>query len=227
MSIILRVDDFPGTKPDEFWKHNLDNFKKFDDVLGENGVRQYTLGVIPKYLDERQIDWLASNERIRVALHGIEHDERFLNEFREHETQEDIQKKLSSACTNISRCNGDGRIRCYIPPHNVVDLKTARALAFEGFDDLMCGPGTDETQLSLIRSSGLFDRGRVTFSEHPLFYGRTDEMIRAHSEKAIEDAFVFPEVTVVTLHWTWEHNIGFSTLKTFMKRVGPLFSERS
>ena len=71
MSLTLRVDDFPGTKPEEFWKHNLDNFKHFDALLEKHNVQEYTLGVIPKHTTPEHIDWLAENPRVRVALHGI------------------------------------------------------------------------------------------------------------------------------------------------------------
>ncbi len=217
MSVILRVDDFPGTKPPEFWKHNLENFKKFDAVLEDHGI-SYVLGVIPKYTDRKMITWLAQNERVRVALHGIEHDERFLNEFRDHETELDISQKLTAAVDSISECNGDGKVDCYIPPHNCIDMKTARALARSGFTDLMCGPGTELPVYSQIQQSGLFEN--LSFSKKPYFYGRTDEL------SAIDA--IFPQLShaasseteeVFTLHWTWEMNIGLENLRSFLSRV--------
>lgn len=218
MSVILRVDDFPGTKPPEFWKHNLDNFKKFDAVLGEFGI-SYVLGVIPKYTDVKMISWLAQNERVRVALHGIEHDERFLNEFREYETEFDISQKLIAAADYLKECNGDNKIDCYIPPHNCVDMKTARALARAGFTDLMCGPGTDTDVYSQLEQLKLFKN--LSFSKKPYFYGRTDELAKFDTFVSLTRAAKSDAEEIFTLHWTWEMNIGLDNLRSFLDNVGP------
>lgn len=227
MSVFLRVDDFPGTKPKEFWKHNLDNFKRFDAVLEKHGVPQYTLGVIPRYTTEQHIDWLSANPRVRVALHGIEHDERFPNEFRDYETEDDIFMKITSAKEPLRRCNGNGEVECYIPPHNVVDLKTARALVRAGISDLMCGPGTDMTTYSQIKNAKLFGYHRLTYSHHPTFYGRTDEMI--DRDAAIPKILEGSETSagyVMTLHWPWEWNIGLESLDRFLGQLPGIFGER-
>ena len=227
MATFLRVDDFPGTKPEEFWKHNLDNFKRFDEVLEKNGVPQYTLGVIPKYTTEAHIDWLAQNPRTRVALHGIEHDERFPNEFKPHETEDDIYRKIMSAKEPLRRCNGNGEIDCYIPPHNVIDLRTAKALVRSGISDLMLGPGTDKEVFAQIRNSKLFSYHRVTYSYHPTFYGRTDEMMdRDHAIPAILNDSRTSSNSVLTLHWTWEWNIGLESLDRFLCQLQGIFGER-
>ena len=33
MALKFRVDDFPLTKPEEGWRHNLEAFKRFNDVM--------------------------------------------------------------------------------------------------------------------------------------------------------------------------------------------------
>lgn len=219
MSVILRVDDFPGTKPEEFWKHKLDNFKKFDEVLERNGIQEYTLGVIPKYTTEEHIDWLASNPRIEVALHGIEHDERFPNEFRDHETEDDIYQKIVSASQPLARANGRGKLFRYIPPHNVVDLKTARALKRAGFTTLLGGPGSDERALDWIHENGILE---VLYSKHPVWYGRSDEMMQGDIVRTIlEPGYVGHQC--LTLHWTWEWNIGLENLEKFLSQIGHVF----
>lgn len=219
MNTILRVDDFPGTKPQEFWKHNLDNFKRFDDVLARHAIPQYTLGVIPKYTSEKDRDWLASNPRVEVALHGVEHDERFPNEFREWETEDSIFDKIVAATAPLKRCNSYGEVARYIPPHNVIDLKTVRALKRAGFTGLMCGPGSDE-QVMQEASKVL----HVMYSRHPIFYGRTDEMLDRDGcvERIIHESKFLKE-RCVTLHWTWEYNIGLNSLDRFLTELGHIF----
>jgi len=216
MSVILRVDDFPGTKPEEFWKHNLDNFKRFDEVIEKNGIPEYILGVIPKYTSEKDLDWLAQNPRVRVALHGIEHDERFPNEFRDHETREDIYRKIVSAIQPLKRCNGNGKVDCYIPPHNVIDLKTVGILHAAYFETLMCGPGSDDLPMRYAKELGM----NVLYSSHPLFYGRSDEMM--NRDKSVEAILANP-AGVVTLLWTWEWNIGLDNLDKFLGQVNEVF----
>lgn len=215
----LRVDDFPYTKPEESWKHNLENFKQFDAVLEKHGIQEYTLGVIPKYVTSEQLDWLAENPRVEVALHGIEHDERFPNEFKEFETEDGIYSKLMSAKAPLKRCNGFGDVTTYIPPHNVVDMKTARALVRAGFTTLMCGPGTTKPVYSQLKESKLFSRHTLTYSEHPYFYGRSDEMLDCGAHHVINDSLETTMAKVVTLHWTWEWNIGLENLDAFLSEI--------
>ena len=214
MSVILRVDDFPGTKPDEFWKHNLDNFRLFDGVLSKY-VDQYVLGVIPRHTTPEMVEFLAVNERIVVALHGVEHDERFMNEFREHETEQDICDKVTSAVYPLRRCNGTNDITDYIPPHNVIDRKTARALKRRGFRRVFGGPGMDQTMCDSVVEEGL----DLLYSPHPLWYGRSDEMMARGSVAEIKRE----ARGCVTLHWPWEWNIGLQNLDTFLHQISEVF----
>ncbi len=212
----LRVDDFPYTKPDERWKHNLENFKKFDAILEKHGIGQYVLGVIPKYTTKEDIDWLSENPRVEVALHGVEHDERFANEFRDFETEDGIRSKLISAKEPLKRCNGFGDVTTYIPPHNVIDFKTAKALRKAGFTSLMCGPGTALQVYDTIRDLKLFED--LSFSTSPYFYGRSDEMLECGADRQINEMRWKPNI-VLTLHWTWEWNIGLENLDRFLEKI--------
>ena len=219
MSAVLRVDDFPGTKPEEFWKHNLDNFKKFDAVLERHGIESYVLGVIPKYTTEEHIEWLSSNPRIEVALHGIEHDERVLNEFRDYETEESVYQKIMSAISPLKRCNGFGKILRYIPPHNVIDLKTCRALKRAGISSIMGGPGTD---LRIMDSTA--NDFHWLYSRHPIWYGRSDELMdRDNAVDRIIEESNYLRNRCLTLHWTWEQNIGLQSLDKFMTEISSIF----
>lgn len=215
MSIILRVDDFPGTKPAEFWKHNLENFKRFDDLLGEY-VDLYVLGVIPKYTTPEMIDFLEMSDRIQVALHGVEHDENYLNEFRDYETEDEVLQKILSAKEPLKNCNAGVDIIDYIPPHNVIDVKTIRALFRAGFRRIYGGPGTDQSLFTVARSMGF----ETLYSHHPIWYGRSDELLnRDEAHKVINLPIFKEQQTVLTIHWPWEWNIGLDNLRKFLEEI--------
>lgn len=219
MSVTLRVDDFPGTKPEEFWKHNLDNYKHFDDVLAKY-VPEYVLGVIPKYTTEEMVRYLEQNSRIRVALHGVEHDERYPNEFREFETEEQIFNKLVSARQPFQKCNGAFDVVDYIPPHNVIDRKTLDALKLAGFKRVYGGPGTEPDPWAYANEIGL----KFLYSHHPLWYGRSDELFsRDKAQDVILQQAKYPGENVLTLHWPWEWNIGLHNLDVFLHTIAEVF----
>lgn len=211
MSWTIRVDDFPGTKPEEFWRHNLENFKRFHDVL-EKHEKNYVLGIIPRYTSEGDIQWLKKQPLIRPALHGIDHDERFPNEFRDFETEDDIVRDLNAATSRLDPMVVPGYVEDYIPPHNVIDRKTCNALIRANFRNLYGGPGSDAGVLKYAQEMGL----NVIFSPHPTWYGRSDELL--HRDRSHE---VVGRSTqgCLTLHWTWEHNIGLENLDRFLTEV--------
>lgn len=204
--LLLRVDDFPGTKPEEFWRHNLDEFRRFDDVVARHGHR-YVLGVIPKHTTEADLDFFERSPHIDVALHGRNHDERFPNEFLPHETYNEVCEALASCKTRLDRCNAGG-VDVYVPPHNVIDRRTVLALKQAGFKHVFGGPGTDE---------GVFDECLVglTMFDAPFFYGRSDELLSCGAVEHITGA----SDPRLCLHWTWERNIGLEHLERFLKEL--------
>lgn len=217
--ILLRVDDFPGVKPEEFWKHNLENFKVFDALLEKHGIEEYIVGVIPRYTKPEHIEWLSQNPRIEVALHGVNHDNRFPSEFRDHETEDDIYRKLLSAKEPLKRCNGYGDVHVYIPPFNAIDIKTCRALKRANFTTVLCGPGTDRTVIDAMGDELLF-----VYSRHPVWYGRSDEMLnRDSAAERIRDEIDDVKNRCVTLHWTWEWNIGLDHLDRLLREISDIF----
>lgn len=200
----VRVDDFPGTKPDEFWKHNLENFKRFDSVMEKHGVT-YVLGVIPKWTSPADVEYLASNPRIEIALHGVNHDERFQNEFRDHETENDIYQAIVKAQTFL----GGSGVTTYIPPHNVIDRKTVNALKRAGFTRIFGGPETDPNVLEFAKGKGIVVQSHMP----PFHYGRSDELLAHGSPVALS---IDPSLG---LHWTWELNIGLENLDKFFTEI--------
>lgn len=219
MSVILRVDDFPGTKPEEFWKHNVDNFKRFHETVSKY-VPEYVLGAIPRHTTAHMVDYLESTDGIRVALHGVDHDERYPNEFRDWETEEDVFNKIVSAKQPFQKCNGAFEVADYIPPHNVIDAKTLNALKLAGFRRIFCGPGTDDSAIVHGRSIGL----DMYYSSFPFWYGRSDEMLsKGAHEQIIKSQFTDSGTHCLTLHWPWEWNIGLHNLDVFLHQIAEVF----
>lgn len=206
--IKFRVDDFPGTKPDEFDHHNIANFHIFNSVMRSFGIK-YTLGVIPKYTTYYDLKYFNDNmDNINVALHGINHDEKFMNEFMPFYTVKDIAMMLQEASQSMSKfCTIDS----YIPPHNEIDSRTCNALKSIGILKVFGGPGTNLDVVAYARSIGL----EFNMSEFPLCYGRTDEMIMTKSVTFLSENCKDNDV-YVTLHWPWEYNIGFDHMKRYL-----------
>lgn len=237
MSLIYRVDDFPGVKPEEFWKHNLESLKRFDAVMEANGVEEYYLGVIPKHVTQEQLEWIATCPRIVTALHGIEHDERFPNEFREWQTTKDIRQAISAAVARLNPLVGP--VDSYIPPHNVIDRKTLDALRQCGFKTLFLGPGSDPSIFISAQLPLLHHVGSFKFIDHPGFetyysgpdgvmYGRTDElMVKQYSMDHIKYEMQSHNPHCLTLHFTWEVNIGLENLDLFLKELKKPWEKRS
>jgi hypothetical protein len=221
-ALLFRVDDFLYTKPEEQWRHNLENFKKFHAVMFSH-ARYYTLGVIPKNVTEDQLVWLGEHPSIEIAQHGILHDERFPNEFRDWHTEDQIFHLLHQNKVWLEQWSGR-EIVSYIPPHNVFDRKTVNALKRAGFRNIHCGPGS-EFEMSMYS----FDQGIHTVPSFPPYYGRSDEMLQRGTVEALKEEVSIREnpfcsfgPITVTLHWTWETNIGLEHLDRFLTAIDGL-----
>jgi hypothetical protein len=216
---LFRVDDFPGTKPNEFYRHNLETFKEFHQVMSKYSL-SYDLGVIPVYSSDEALRWLGQQPNIRVAMHGVNHDERFPNEFRDHQTEAEVYAILRNEKAILEEETGKP-VHAYIPPHNVIDRKTVNALLKAGFTMLHSGPGTDFDVAMYACENGL-----QTFPSFPPYYGRSDEMMAGGSVNAIiseskarENPYNSHGPLVIGLHWTWEKNIGFEHLDLFLSKI--------
>lgn len=217
----MRVDDFPGTKPVEFHKHNLDSFKVFDEILRENCVNEYYLGMIPAYIETEHYEFFKENEHIIPAVHGLIHDERKVDEF-DGMCKGDITHRLN--VTRISMENLIGRkIDTYIPPHNYIKYEHLMLLAMAGFKRLMVGPGLDDKLINTLNVSQY--EIELMQSYPPYEYGRTDELAQIPSVEKMESELEENQSVLFTLHFPWEVNIGFEYLKSFMQRMAPLFKE--
>lgn len=216
----IRVDDFLFTKDNETWRHNLDNFKLFDAVMEKHSLN-YVLGVIPRTVTTEHIQYLKHNPKVEIALHGINHDERFGNEFPNYLTEIDVKDRLGAAILDLQeKHNGHTLaisnffITKYIPPHNIIDHRTVRVLSKLGFDTIFGGPETNEAVVDYARSLGI----RFEISEPPLEYGRSDELLERGSVKHIKSEIETRPVWL-TLHWTWETNIGLEHLDKYLTEL--------
>lgn len=215
--IRLRVDDYPSSKPDEFWKHNFDNYVKFHDTIRKHTEASYLLGVIPKHTTDEDLRKLSELSGIIIGMHGVEHDERFQNEFRPYLTINDRVKVLTAG---RSRLRGlvNQEVDIYLPPHNVIDDNTRTALQLSGFSAFTGGPETDLTL------PGLFD-GSIKYlhSQAPLEYGRSDELLQRGSAKYLMNKMASANPSdwdiYLTLHWTWEYNIGLEHLDRYLAEI--------
>ena len=124
-----------------------------------------------------------------------------------------------SAKEPLRRCNGSNEVTKYIPPHNVIDDKTCQALKRAGFDSVYGGPGSDTSVLErAYRMYGL----KSYFSKFPTWYGRSDEMLqrKSHEQIVVEKEIPY-QSHVITLHWTWEWNVGLHNLDEFLSKLVP------
>ena len=213
MSLYIRVDDFPFTKPEESYKHNMNSFALFDDVMQDYG-QKYVLGVIPKHAKEEELAELASSSNITVAMHGVNHNERFLDEFADCLTSSDIQFLLRNNKSRFEKVINK-QIVDYIPPHNVLNIKTINALYMFQFKNIYGGPGTSEYAISKVKELGM----NFFYSKEPLEYGRSDELLQRGSVEHIKEKLNEGKDVWLTLHFTWETNIGFDNLKRYLEKL--------
>ena len=215
--IRIRVDDYPFVKPEEVDRHSRQAFSEFHETIRKHTRAKYLLGVIPSRLGySAYVDPLldATEAGIVVGMHGINHDERFPNEFRDHMTVVDRTNALVDARKRLSDLCGQDVVH-YIPPHNCLDGRTYQALEKAGFKHVYGGPGTVYWPPKNIG----FD---FHYSAEPLEYGRSDELLQRGSVRHLWDK---DEVVYLTLHWTWENNIELEHLDRYLAQISPLIED--
>lgn len=217
--IKIRVDDFPNTKGEP--QHTLAAYREFDRALrGYLGDKRYLLGVIPKKCTVSDLLFLMNETDCRIGMHGIYHNEseldRYQNEFAPYLTRGMVFAHLQTCRENLERVVGRP-VDIYMPPRNRIDRRTIEVLGKAGFFSYTTGPETPEE----------FRTGPHPFvtyinSEPPHEYGRTDELYMRRSYMELNQICQQgrPDV-VLTLHWTWETNIGLEHLHRFMEQIKP------
>jgi hypothetical protein len=215
--IRFRVDDFrhSGKDTDIF---TLDQFKKFDSVMDKHNIN-YLLGCIPLYANLDDMEWVAENPRIEIALHGINHP-RGVSEFKEWETETEIKEKVLF-WKNLWEDKTNKEIFSYIPPNNIIDHKTVRALLKAGYTTCFGGPETDQVVVDYALNQGM----KFEISEFPYEYGVTKELLERGSIEHVMRECVQRDVWI-SLHHTWEKNFSNGTyeyLDEYLTKLKPAF----
>lgn len=209
--IKIRVDDFPHTKGEP--QHTIEAFKDFNKVLCEFATSKYLLGAIPQRCSVDHILMLRNDVDCEIGMHGITHDERLLdinqNEFPLWLSAQQILTALHGNRINLENAVGR-RVSVYMPPRNRIDMRTIMILPKAGFDAFTGGPETDD----ICKNAW---RGHYFHSEFPHEYGRSDEMLQRNSHVYLND--FYNKDIVLTLHWTWEVNIGLNHLREFLSKI--------
>jgi len=211
MSIRVRVDDFPHTSKREP-QHTLETFLEFHRVLSHGiGHRKYLLGVVPGQCTVEDLLFLRQNVDCVVGMHGTDHDEERLtrnggNQFESYLSAGDILRTLHEHRSALEGAVGQP-VKVYMPPRNVINHRTRGVLEQAGFGWYTTGPETEQWALQ---------PGYAIHSNKPHEYGRSDEMLAADSHVILRQGI---RDVVLTLHWTWEVNIGLQHLATFLNEI--------
>jgi hypothetical protein len=192
---LIRIDDYPtGVRPIAI------DLEPLHAVLRQFERRQvpYWLGIVPGVLSEPMLEFLSGLRCLVPVQHGFDHgyprssarllrsgDPRnqrgtvgAINEFR-FQRQSTIARKLRVGQELLERRLGRA-VRTYIPPCNLCDRSTAKALVELGFELCLCDKPVPAGFLPVLGSD---------------FYGR--------SPQAVLDA----RIEVLCLHVTWERDI--------------------
>jgi hypothetical protein len=212
--IRVRVDDFPQTKGEP--QHTLAAFREFHKCLRECiGGKRYLLGVIPDRCSIVDILFLKNETDCVIGMHGTDHDETRLdrnggNQFESYLTTGQIRTILEGNRMALSTAV-DRPVEVYMPPRNVIDERVAQGVRGAGFESFTTGPETSK----ILRNDW---KMWAVHSEPPLEYGRTDELLQ---RGAVEHLVKVAEAgdVVLTLHWTWETNIGLEHMRKFFAQI--------
>jgi hypothetical protein len=216
--IRVRVDDFPHTKDGERHRHSLAAFKEFHKRLNECiGGRRYLLGVIPGRCSVDDVLFLRNETDCIIGMHGTDHDEARLdrnggNQFEPYALVHQVREELLENHTSLQ--TGVGRpVWIYMPPRNVIDGRTHEILKNDlGVTWVTAGPETDTWVLEKYRS-------RSILSMPPWEYGRTDELLQRNAQVHLMEESDDDRDVVLTLHWTWETNIGLEHMRRFFDEI--------
>lgn len=215
--IRVRVDDFPNTKDAEKDRHTLAAFREFHKCLRECiGGKRYILGVIPDRCSIVDILMLKNETDCVIGMHGTDHDEARLdrnggNQFESYLTTKQILTNLEENKIVLSQAL-DRAVDIYMPPRNVIDERVATAALTAGFTRFTTGP---ETSVAVRRDW----YRHIIHSMPPLEYGRTDELLMRGAAAHLRGTAELGGDVVLTLHWTWETNIGLEHMRKFFAEI--------
>jgi hypothetical protein len=209
---LIRVDDFPD--PD----FDFNDFIRFHEIMKSFNC-PYLLGVTPfspKGVSENEIDFLKNSlsNNVSLSLHGFTHQKLGSKKYQgEVDCYSDNEiKQLIQSSKSFFANIGVEYPNSFIPAFNIIDKKSAASISNE-FKYIMGGP-VSLTTLGIYRFLEKISSSKFIPSFFP-FYGKSsviDKKIRRiHPQKN--------GVMVITLHWTWEVEDNFKSLKKFLEHT--------
>lgn len=224
--IRVRVDDFPQTKGEP--QHTLQAFREFHRELSALlGGKRYLLGVIPRRCTAEDVLMLRNETDCVIGMHGIHHSENMLdlyqNEFPPYLSRQNVGRLLMEASDALEQAVGR-EVRIYMPPRNRIDGRTVSVLLECGFFGFTSGPETPEEIRNAKRDVSGIDPICI-HSQPPYEYGRTDELLACDAHLRMMEKSDRGHDVCLTLHWTWETNIGLGHMRTFLSQIPPKYFE--
>lgn len=215
------MDDFPQTRGEP--QHTLAAFREFHRELSALiGGKRYLLGVIPGRCTAEDLLALQRETDCVIGMHGTDHDEARLdrsggNQFEPYLSTRQVAGQLEDHRLALEAVV-NRPVRIYMPPRNVIDWRTASLLDEVGFRWFTSGPETDTD----VRD---FFGGMCVHSVAPHEYGRCDELLTRESHLRMMEKSDRGHDVVLTLHWTWETNIGLHHMRTFLSQIPSRYFE--
>jgi peptidoglycan/xylan/chitin deacetylase (PgdA/CDA1 family) len=236
---LVRVDEFPHARAfDSSGRFGTEAFKRFHAVLAEAGV-PYLLAATPRisrdYLDPGQDEWRPHEDAeiaelqdlkrdgVTFALHGLDHRTRHANPRRHSELcglgLAETEERIDLALSILAEIGIETPV--FVPPFNRFDASQYALLA-ERFD-VVCG-GPESIRLLGFRPTPIWEGDAVYLPSYAPLYGRATA-VRPEIERMIEaeEALWAP----ITLHWGWELDDDFASLKRLCNRLAGLASDWS
>lgn len=213
--IRVRVDDYPNTKGEP--QHTPEAFREFHRELSALlGGKRYLLGVIPGRCTADDLLLLRRETDCVVGMHGTDHDEARLdrnggNQFERYLSRKQVSVQLEEHRLALEAVTGR-TVKVYMPPRNVIGMKEVLSIGQAGFDWFTTGPETEPWSRS---------HPGAIHSQPPYEYGRTDELLAQEAHLRIMEKSDHGHDVVLTLHWTWETNIGLHHMRAFLSQIAP------
>ncbi len=235
---LVRVDEFPHANAfDSAGRFGTDAFRRFHAVLAEAGVA-YLLAVPPRvsrdYLDPEQEEWrpldagetavleeLREDERVTFALHGLDHRTRHASPRRHSElcglSVAETEDRIDLARSILAELGVETPV--FVPPFNRFDNRQYDLLAARF--EVICG-GPESIRLLGFRPMPVWHGGAVYLPSYAPLYGRAANVLPG-IERMIEaeQALWAP----ITLHWGWELEDDFASLRRLCERLTDLASD--
>lgn len=229
--VLVRVDEFPHARAfDPAGDFGTERFKRFHAVLAEAGI-PYLLAISPRVsrdyldptaeesrpLDGGEADMLRGLKREGVAfgLHGLDHRTRYNSPRRRSElcglSLAATAERLDTALAGFDGL--DLALPVFVPPFNRFDASQHQLLA-ERFE-IVCG-GPESVRLLGFSPTPAWRENAVYLPSYPPLYGRAAEVeLEVKRLTALATGIWAP----VTLHWGWELEDGFESLRRLCRTL--------